>query len=78
MQHPNNLKYRANVIICCYNVNVLIYLNTVGTQNLVCSLGIMCSESVSYEFRSLLVQVTLVPLREAVARKVKDETRQLW
>ena len=38
---------------------------------------IMCSESDSLELLSLLVHVTVVPLHETVARKLRDETKQL-
>ena len=39
---------------------------------------IMCSVSDLLELLSLLVHVTVVPLRKAVARKLRDETKQLW
>ena len=42
------------------------------------SLDIMFSESDRLELLSLLVHVTVVPLREAVARKLREETKQLW
>ena len=42
------------------------------------SLDIMCSESDRFELLSLLVHVTLVPLCEAVAGKLREETKQLW
>ena len=42
------------------------------------SLDIMCSESDRFELLSLLVHVIVVPLREAVARKLREETKQFW
>ena len=39
-------------------------------------LDIMCRESDRFELLSLFVHVTVVPLREAVARKLREETKQ--
>ena len=38
----------------------------------------MCSESDWLELLALFVHVTVVPLREAVALKLRDETKQFW
>ena len=45
-------------------------------ENNMYSLDTMCSKSDWLELLSLLVHVTVVPLREAVARKLREETKQ--
>ena len=52
--------------------------NVTIKKRLTDSLDIICSESDWLKLLSLLVHVTVVPLREAVARKFREETKQLW
>ena len=75
---PQNIKAAHNA--CFHNTfsSITTYNLSTAKMCLTHSLDIMCSESDWFEVLSLLVQLTVVSLREAVARKLREETKQFW
>ena len=68
-----NTLQQVHVLLLHTDRNIAVSLVLVKNYNLL----IICRDSGSLKLLSLFVHTTLVLLREAVARKVREETKQL-